>query len=50
MCGKSAVGGNYNSTHDNKGTDGYGEYQKFDIQERWSYELYFETLKDIFWR
>ena len=33
-----------------KGTDGYGEYQKFDIQERWSYELYFETLKDIFWR
>ena len=33
-----------------KGTEGYGEYQKFDIQERWSYELYFETLKDIFWR
>ncbi|MGN0379589.1 MAG: DUF6323 family protein [Butyrivibrio sp.] len=32
-----------------KGTDGYGEYSKFDTQERWSYELYFETLKDLCW-
>ena len=33
-----------------KETDGYGEYSKFDLQERWSYELYLETLKDLFWR
>ena len=32
-----------------KGTDGYGEYSKFDTQERWSYELYFETLNDLCW-
>ena len=31
-------------------TDGYGEYSKFDLQERWSYELYSETLKELFWR
>lgn len=31
-----------------KGTDGYGEYSKFDQQERWSYELYLETLKELF--
>ena len=30
--------------------DGYGEYSRFDQQERWSYELYLETLKDLFWR
>ena len=31
-------------------TDGYGEYAKFDLQERWSYELYQETLKELCWR
>lgn len=31
-------------------TDGYGEYSKFDQQERWSYGLYLETLKDLCWR
>ena len=29
------------------GTDGYGEYDKFDLQERWSYEVYLETLKEL---
>ncbi|MGN0375303.1 MAG: DUF6323 family protein [Butyrivibrio sp.] len=33
-----------------KETDGYGEYSKFDRQERWSYELYLETLKELFRR
>ena len=33
-----------------KETDGYGEYSKFDLQERWSYELYAETLKELCWR
>ena len=28
-------------------TDGYGEYDKFDLQERWSYEVYLETLKEL---
>ena len=28
-------------------SDGYGEYSKFDKQERWSYELYSETLKEF---
>ena len=32
-----------------KETEGYGEYAKFDQQERWSYELYLETLQDLFW-
>lgn len=32
-----------------KETEGYGEYAKFDQQERWSYELYLETLKELFW-
>lgn len=31
-------------------TDGYGEYSKFDLQERWSYELYLEALKQLCWR
>ena len=30
-----------------KETEGYGEYAKFDQQERWSYELYQETLKEL---
>ena len=33
-----------------KETDGYGEHSKFDLQERWSYELYSETLKELCWR
>lgn len=32
-----------------KATDGYGEAQRFDIQERWSYELYYETLRELLW-
>lgn len=32
-----------------KATDGHGEYKKFDIQERWSYELYYETLRGLLW-
>lgn len=30
--------------------DGYGEYAKFDVVERWDYELFTEVLKDLFWR
>ena len=33
-----------------KYTDGYGEYSKFDRQERWSNELYEEALMDLFGR
>lgn len=33
-----------------RGTDGYGEYSKFDTVKRWDYELYFETLKELCWR
>lgn len=33
-----------------KGTDGYGEYSKFDDVERWDSELYLETLKQLCWR
>lgn len=32
-----------------KETDGYGEYAGFDVQERWSYELYQEALKELCW-
>lgn len=32
-----------------KGTDGYGEYAKFDEVKRWDYDLYFETLKELCW-
>ena len=31
-------------------TDGYGEYSKFDEENRWDYELYLETLKELCWR
>ena len=31
-------------------TDGYGEYDRFDLQERWSYEMYLEALEDLCWR
>ena len=30
--------------------DGYGEYNKFDTQERWSYELYAQALNELFGR
>lgn len=33
-----------------KGTDGYGEYSRFDDVKRWDYELYLETLKELCWR
>lgn len=33
-----------------KGSDGYGEYSKFDEVKRWDYELYLETLKELCWR
>lgn len=33
-----------------KGSDGYGEYAKFDNVKRWDYELYLETLKELCWR
>lgn len=33
-----------------KSTDGYGEYARFDEVERWDYELYLQTLKDLCWR
>lgn len=31
-------------------TDGYGEYARFDTQERWSYELYHQALEQLFWK
>ena len=33
-----------------KESDGYGEYSKFDLQKRWDYGLYLETLKELCWR
>lgn len=33
-----------------KGSDGYGEYSKFDEVKRWDYDLYFEALKELCWR
>ena len=33
-----------------KGSDGYGEYSKFDDVKRWDYDLYLETLKELCWR
>ena len=32
-----------------KASDGYGEYGKFDEVKRWDYELYQETLRELFW-
>lgn len=31
-------------------TQGYGEFEKFDIVPRWDKELYLETLKELCWR
>ena len=33
-----------------KGSEGYGEYSKFDEVKRWDYELYLEALRDLCWR
>jgi hypothetical protein len=33
-----------------KGSDGYGEYSKFDDVKRWDFELYLEALKELCWR
>ncbi len=33
-----------------RASDGYGEYAEFDEVERWDYELYLETLKELCWR
>ena len=30
-------------------SQGYGEYEQFDEVKRWDYELYFETLKELYW-
>lgn len=31
-------------------SEGYGEYEGFDEVQRWDYELYLESLKELFWR
>ena len=33
-----------------QGSSGYGEYAQFDEVERWDYEMYLESLKDLCWR
>ncbi len=33
-----------------KSSEGYGEYAKFDEAERWDYELYLESLRELCWR
>lgn len=32
-----------------KTSEGYGEYGKFDEVKRWDAEVYYETLKELFW-
>ena len=32
-----------------KTSEGYGEYEKFDEVKRWDAEIYYETLKELFW-
>ena len=32
-----------------KESEGYGEYAQFDAVQRWDYNLYLETLKELFW-
>ena len=32
-----------------KESEGYGEYAQFDAVLRWDYNLYLETLKELFW-
>lgn len=31
-------------------TQGHGEFEKFDIVQRWDKELYLETLRELCWR
>lgn len=31
-------------------SDGYGEYEQFDEEERWDAQLYHDVLKELFWR
>lgn len=33
-----------------QGSCGYGEYAQFDEVERWDYEMYLESLKNLCWR
>lgn len=33
-----------------KKTRGYGEFEKFDIVQRWDEKLYLETLRELCWR
>lgn len=33
-----------------KGSDGYGQYSKFEEVKRWDYELYLEALTELCWR
>lgn len=33
-----------------KGSDGRGEYARFDAVQRWDYELYLEALRELCWR
>ena len=33
-----------------KGSQGYGEYARFDIVKRWDHKLYTEALKELCWR
>ena len=32
-----------------KESEGYGQYSQFDDVKRWDYNLYMETLKELFW-
>jgi len=32
-----------------KGSEGYGEYSKFDQQARWDYDLYYAVLRELCW-
>ena len=32
-----------------KESEGYGDYAQFDAVPRWDYNLYLETLKELFW-
>ncbi len=32
-----------------RGSDGYGEYARFDDVKRWDYDLYYATLQELCW-
>ena len=42
-----AVRAGYDGCRD---SEGYGEYARFDPVQRWDYDLYLETLKELCWR